>query len=63
MAADICPRSRKRCNTAEVCRMMWCAKGRMGQLKPISEQRLTIAERYDLQMAQQRAAPDPEPGR
>lgn len=63
MAADICPETRARCDMAEVCRMVWCAKRRHPH-KPIREDELTVPERYALRMAEQRARPPgARPGR
>lgn len=54
---DICPVSRHRCNVAEICGMMFCAKaGASAGLHPISDTQLTKVERYKLVMAEQRTA-------
>lgn len=57
MGRDICPKSRLRCDTAEICRMMWCARLHFGnpKVRPLSERDLTTAERYALHMAKQKA--------
>lgn len=52
--ADICPETRQRCDLADVCRLLYCAKlGHVG-ISPISERELTKAERYSLHIAEQR---------
>ena len=47
---SICPATRKRCNTVEVCWLIHCSKDRSRRERPISERMLTQAEKYELAM-------------
>jgi hypothetical protein len=53
---NICPKTRLRCGTPEVCWLMFCAKSgglRGGErVRPIRERELTKAERYALAMSE-----------
>lgn len=54
---NVCPVRRNRCDTAEVCWLIFCATGgAKAQLRPITERELTKAERYNLAMSEQRKA-------
>ena len=57
---SICPKTRKRCDTAEVCWLIFCAKGGM-QKRPISERDLTKEERYAMHMEEQKREIEPRP--
>lgn len=60
MARDICPITRKRCLSADICRMIYCGKSSVsarrasGVVKPIAERDLTKEEQYALRMAEQK---------
>jgi len=57
MARNICPSTRARCNSVEICWLIFCARSRLAggvRLRPIDERELTKAERYVLHMAEQR---------
>lgn len=50
----VCPATRLRCETVEVCWLIHCARG--ARMRPIRERDLTKAELYALHMHEQRAA-------
>ena len=47
---SICPATRKRCSTVEVCWLIHCSKDRSRRERPIHERELTQAEKYALAM-------------
>lgn len=52
---NICPKTRLRCGTPEVCWLMFCAKvGLAGgvRMRPIRERELSKAEKYALAMSE-----------
>ena len=57
---DVCPSTRLRCSTAEMCAMFHCARDR--GLRPVDDRNLTKAEQYALAMADQKAAASKEGG-
>lgn len=54
MSAEVCPRTRLRCNTADKCRSSSCAWNKNAH--PMHERNLTKAEKYALTMDEKRLA-------